>query len=74
MSAIQVRTPAEARDWLKRHGVPVTDWAKAHGFDPTVVFSLLNGRTRGLRGQAHLAAIALGMKAPPSAGEPSPLD
>lgn len=74
MPAIKPRTPQEARDWLLRHGIAVTDWARAHGFEPTVVFSLLNGRTRGLRGQAHLAAIALGLKQAPELGEPSPLE
>ena len=74
MTAIALRTPREARDWLLRHGIPVSDWARANGFEPTVVFSLLNGRTRGLRGQAHFAAIALGLKEAPAADEASPLE
>jgi gp16 family phage-associated protein len=69
-----LRTPEEAREWLERHGVPVSDWARAHGFDPTVVFSLLSGRTRGRRGIAYAAAIALGLRAPPSDDEAPPLD
>lgn len=69
-----VRTPAEAKAWFERHGVPVSEWARTHGFDPAVVFSLLNGRTRGHRGMAHQAAIALGLKDRPATDETSPLD
>lgn len=69
-----LKSPEEAREWFERHGVPVTDWARAHGFDPAVVFALLSGRTRGRRGMAHHAAIALGLKARPALDETSPLD
>ncbi len=69
-----LRSPAEARAWFQRHGVPVSDWARAHGFDPAVVFALLSGRTRGHRGMAYQAAIALGLKARPAPDETSPLD
>jgi gp16 family phage-associated protein len=68
------RTPEEAKAWFDRHGIPVSEWARLHGFEPAVVFSLLNGRTRGRRGMAHLAAIALGLKANPASDEASPLD
>ena len=68
-----VRTPAEARLWLERHGVTVTEWSRAHGFDAEVVFSLLSGRTRGRRGAAHRAAVALGLRAMPEANETHPL-
>lgn len=74
MSDHFLRTPSEARQWLERHGVPVTAWARAHGFDPAVVFSLLSGRTRGRWGQAYEAAVALGLRSPPRQGEPDPID
>lgn len=67
------RTAPEARAWLERHGVTVSDWARAHGFEPSVVFALLSGRTHGRRGQAHLAAVALGLKGPAPNDEESPL-
>ena len=58
------RTPEEALNWFRRTGTSVSGWAAAHGFEPTVVYALLNRRTRGHRGKAHLAAIALGLKSP----------
>lgn len=51
----------------------MSDWARAHGFEPAVVFALLSGRTHGRRGQAHLAAVALGLKGPAPDDEESPL-
>ncbi len=68
-----LQSPADVREWLDRHGVTVSQWSRAHGFDPAVVFALLTGRTRGRRGMAFRAAIALGMRPAPSAEEPHPL-
>ncbi len=65
------RTPEEALNWFRRTGTSVADWAAAHGFEPTVVYALLNRRTRGHRGKAHLAAIALGLKSPPDSSAAS---
>lgn len=73
MSVTSLRTPEEVRDWLERHGVPVSRWARAHGFEPRVVFALLSGRTRGRWGQAYEAAIALGLRPAPGESDPDPL-
>ncbi len=59
-------TPAQARSWFDAAGVSITAWAKEHGFAPHLVYSILSGRTRGCRGDAHRVAIALGIKVPPS--------
>jgi len=67
------RSPAEVRDWLLRHGVTITEWAKAHGFKPAVVASLLAGRTQGKWGEAYGAAVALGLRTPPRDDEAHPL-
>lgn len=67
------RTPSEAQAWLDRHGVTVSEWARAHGFAPAVVFSLLSGRTLGRRGQSHHAAVALGLKGGAPEWEAPPL-
>lgn len=68
-----VRTCQEVHAWLERHGVTAAQWARANGFEPTVVYSLLNGRTRGRHGQAYAAAIALGLKPRPEVGEELPI-
>lgn len=54
-----------AKRWFEAHGVSVTDWAAAHGFEREAVYDVLNGRTKGRRGAAHRIAVALGIKAAP---------
>ncbi|QTD46521.1 DNA-binding protein [Ottowia sp. 27C] len=73
MSTSDLRTPVQARQWLERHGVTISAWARARGFKPSVVAALLSGRTRGQWGQAHEAAVQLGLRAAPEAGEMHPL-
>lgn len=58
----QPKTLDEVNQWFFSEGLAITQWAKAHGFRPEVVYALLAGRTVGRRGQAHRAAIALGLK------------
>lgn len=52
----------EARANFEAQGVAVTDWAQANGFKREDVYAVLNGRTKGRRGQAHSIAVALGLK------------
>lgn len=58
-------TPKQARAWFASHGVAITDWCAAHKVDRYIVTDLLRGRLKGVRGEAHLAAIKLGLKADP---------
>lgn len=73
MSEPRQRSAAEARAWLARHGVTITKWARANGFKPAVVAGLLAGRTQGHWGEAHQAAVRLGLREAPLAQEPHPL-
>ncbi len=63
------RTREEALAWFDASGTPVSSWAQANGFAPSVVYALLAGRTKGRRGEAHRAAVALGLKST-AAGSP----
>ena len=60
-----LRTPAQARKWLRANGISATEWATKHGFSRYTVTDLLRGKRKGHRGEAHLAAVALGMKQDP---------
>jgi len=57
----------QARAWFKANGVCIADWSKERGLNRDTVFDLLRGKIKGHRGAAHRAAIALGLKADPSA-------
>jgi len=60
-----LRTAAEAKAWLESNGISQAEFARRHGLPRMAVVDTLRGRSRGLRGDHHTAAIALGMKAAP---------
>jgi gp16 family phage-associated protein len=60
-----LRTPAQAHNWLRANGISATDWAREHGFSRYTVTDLLRGKRKGHRGEAHRAAVLLGMKPDP---------
>ena len=59
---MQLRTASEARAELQSKGVSITQWALANKFSPNMVFEVLGGRKKCVRGQAHQIAIKLGLK------------
>lgn len=61
------QTPESANAWFIRHGICKTHWAQAQGINRMILVDLLRGRLKGLRGEAHNAAVALGLKADPNA-------
>lgn len=56
------RTADEARAELRRQGISISQWAIANGFSTNLVFEVLAGRKKCLRGQAHNIAVKLGLK------------
>lgn len=63
-----------AQERFEREGVSVSDWAKAQGFPLGSVYAVLKGRSRARRGQSHLIAVALGLKAKPEIEDLLPND
>ncbi|MEB0041213.1 MULTISPECIES: DNA-binding protein [unclassified Pseudomonas] len=57
-----IRTPEEARSWLRAQGISVSDFARTHGLDPATTYQVLYGIKKGFRGKSHTSAVALGMK------------
>ncbi len=51
-----------ARDALDRRGLSVQEFAKHHLLNPSTVYAVLNGQSQGRRGEAHRAAVLLGIK------------
>ncbi|HQQ69353.1 MAG TPA: DNA-binding protein [Alicycliphilus sp.] len=56
------KTHAQVREELRRKGVPVARWADTHGVDRSVAYGVLAGRLKGSYGEAHRAAVLLGLK------------
>lgn len=51
-----------ARDAFQASGIPVAEWARAQGFSTNLVYQVLEGRRKCVRGQSHQIAVALGLK------------
>ncbi len=52
----------KARYRLVQHGVSTSRFAKEHGLNASTVYAVLNGQSKCLRGEAHRAAVLLGIK------------
>lgn len=51
---------------FRANGVNVRAWAKERGFDPGLVYSVLRGERKCIRGKTHEVAVALGLKVLPN--------
>ncbi|MDK4198621.1 DNA-binding protein [Pseudomonas sp. HR1] len=52
----------EARARLEMQGMSVKDFAIQHQLNPSTVYAVINGQKKCLRGEAHRAAVLLGIK------------
>ena len=59
----KLRTPEEARAWLGYQGITVSQWARDNNVHHSLVYEILAGRKKCLRGMSHNIAVLLGMKA-----------
>lgn len=50
------------RQEFARRGVSISAWARAHGYSTQLVYQVLAGRKRCVRGQCHEIAVRLGLK------------
>lgn len=55
-------TPEQARAALDRKGVSIAEFCRKYELNRNLVSDLLNGRKKGRRGEAHRAAVLLGIK------------
>lgn len=53
---------ADARQRLDRQGISVREWAEENSMKAGTVYEVLAGRKRCRRGDAHRAAVLLGIK------------
>lgn len=57
-----LRTGDQVRDEFNRRGLSISEWARARGYSAQLVYQVLAGRKRCLRGQSHAIAVTLGLK------------
>lgn len=58
----QIRTKEEVLQEFARRGVSISEWARKEGFSCQLVYQVLAGKKRCLRGQSHQIAVKLGLK------------
>lgn len=56
----------KSRDRVKRQflesGISIAEWASANGFSRNLVYQVLRGESKALRGRSHDIAVRLGLK------------
>lgn len=57
-----ILTTEQARENFDRNGISIAEFCRQHGLNRHMVSDLLNGRKKGRRGEAHRAAVLLGIK------------
>jgi len=67
------KSPKDCHNWLRAHGINVSELARANDLPRLVLVDLLRGRNKGYRGKAHRAAILLGLKDDPTTLKPEQL-
>ena len=55
-------TAEEIRREFALRGLSISEWAREQGFSAALVYQVLGGKRRALRGQSHRIAVALGLK------------
>jgi len=63
-----LKSPEQVKAEFIANGISISEWCRANGFNRYVVHDLLRRKRIGRRGEAHRAAVALGMKRDPSRG------
>lgn len=59
---VRIRTKKQAKADLRRRGVSVAQFARTYGLAVGTVYHVLNGVSPAVRGEAHRAAVLLGIK------------
>ncbi len=61
-TSISEQARREAREALERKGQTAKDFAVKHQLNPSTVYAVLSGQSQCRRGEAHRAAVLLGIK------------
>lgn len=59
-----VMTNRQVQDGFRAKGITINKWSEENGFTAALVYAVLQGKRKCLRGQSHQIAVALGIKNP----------
>jgi len=57
-----LRTHAEVQQWFRNHGVTIGEWSEKRGFNPALVYQVVRGNRKCIRGKSHEIAVELRLK------------
>jgi len=57
-----IMTPDQVRAEFDKYGISISSWAKENGYPSALVYQVLKGDKRCLRGMSHEIAVKLGLK------------
>lgn len=52
----------EIRNEFAQRGLSISEWARTRGFSTALVYQVIAGKRKAVRGQSHRIAVALGLK------------
>lgn len=59
------KTPETVKLQFELHGLSIREWAQSQGFSERLVYAVLSGKSKGLRGECFRIAVALGLRQEP---------
>jgi gp16 family phage-associated protein len=57
-----IKSANQVKHDFERSGASIAQWAITNGFNPNLVYQVLRGKSKALRGQAHDIAVRLRIK------------
>ncbi len=60
--SIFVKPTNKVREAIETSGVSIAEWARVNGFSSGLVYQVLEGQRKCVRGQSYRIAVALGLK------------
>jgi gp16 family phage-associated protein len=57
-----MKTKEEIKSEFAERGLSISGWAKERGYSQALVYQVLSGNRRALRGESHKIAVELGLK------------
>lgn len=57
-----MKSPEEVKQEFAERGLSISGWAKERGYSQALVYQVLNGSRKALRGESHKIAVELGLK------------
>lgn len=58
-----MKTQEQVKREFADYGLSVSEWAKERGYSQALVYQVLNGNRKAIRGESHRIAVDLGLKA-----------